>query len=607
MRKNLLKILMVILSISIVLGCVAGCGGAKPSITLAENAMSMVVYEDFTLTYEVKNYEGDVEWASSDDSVVSVLDGVLTAKKVGTATITASITNSSASCVVTVSESDYAPDLIVGTASQINLLPNGTYNFSPRVTYKGSNVQATFEYESNDTAVATVSSNGQVVAVDDGDAVITITANFKGTEIIETVTVVVRSTINSIITSNDEPVNDSVSLEIEGDIVLDVSTLVNGVANDQVEVEWSTEDDSITITQTANSVEITGVGVGTATLKATFTKGMVSVEREIAVSILKKTVNNSAEIFIDKGAVVSNVCTVVLPAEVNVNEIESVLVGEVEKQVVATSQSTNSIQFDVSEFATGEVTLKFETSTRSYTFINTTIADMVIKTKADLTAFGQAMLNKTTDGKYYVLGANIDYENGKWAAGWPDAAGDASRFGGTLDGRGYKISNFNTRRGLVYATFTGSVIKNLIIDSPIVGSAQGGVICLNNYGTIENCAIITKITKGEKVVNFAAIARHNGNTGVIKNCVAVITEYNVYDEHIDRSAIAFTNDGSVADCYSISASSYFKYLYASETAGVYFSAQSFLESVTELPEENGWNKYWSISSTQLTFNGMKIA
>lgn len=80
-------------------------GNAVTGVKLSYNAKTLEVGDTLKLTASVSpaNANQSVTWSSSDSSVVSVSNGQLTAKKVGTATVTARANNGvSASCSVTV-------------------------------------------------------------------------------------------------------------------------------------------------------------------------------------------------------------------------------------------------------------------------------------------------------------------------------------------------------------------------------------------------------------------------------------------------------------------------------------------------------------------------
>ena len=75
------------------------------SVTLNKTTASLKAGETVTLTATVKPDDATdrtVTWSTSDASVATVSDGVVTAKKVGSATITAKAGDKTATCTVTV-------------------------------------------------------------------------------------------------------------------------------------------------------------------------------------------------------------------------------------------------------------------------------------------------------------------------------------------------------------------------------------------------------------------------------------------------------------------------------------------------------------------------
>lgn len=124
-------------------------------------------------------------WKSSNNSIASVNSkGVVSAKKAGTVTITATAKDGSkkkASCKVTVKKtSKPASDkrvskIIVSSKKSVNI--NGTLQL--KVSVQPSGLSKTFTWKSNNTKIATVSSTGLVKGVSAGTVKITVTTNDK--------------------------------------------------------------------------------------------------------------------------------------------------------------------------------------------------------------------------------------------------------------------------------------------------------------------------------------------------------------------------------------------------------------------------------------------
>ncbi|MDE7476796.1 MAG: Ig-like domain-containing protein, partial [Lachnospiraceae bacterium] len=126
----------------------------------------------YTLDYVVNGRKNSVKWISSDKKVATVSKGKVTAKKEGTATITAEANGVSNKVIVNVQK--FAPSISLNQ-SEYTLYTTGSGN---KVTLKasidGDNKKA--EWKSDAPDVATVT-NGKVTAVKKGQALISATAN----------------------------------------------------------------------------------------------------------------------------------------------------------------------------------------------------------------------------------------------------------------------------------------------------------------------------------------------------------------------------------------------------------------------------------------------
>ena len=143
---------------------------AVKSVTLSLKKTTLGVKEKFTLKATVKPSNATnrkVKWTTSKSSVATVNSkGVVTAKKKGTAKITATADGKKAACTITVKAAPSKVSLnarkATGKTYQIKAkLPKNTASY--KMTYSTSNKK-----------VATVSSSGKVKGLKKGTAVITV-------------------------------------------------------------------------------------------------------------------------------------------------------------------------------------------------------------------------------------------------------------------------------------------------------------------------------------------------------------------------------------------------------------------------------------------------
>ena len=240
--------------------CFITVGVGIDSVALSESSIAIDKGESFTLTadYLPDNATvSDIIWESSDESIATVADGVVTAtNKSGKATVRATAADNGeafAECEVTVIEPVSSIDLnktemrlLIGNKEALTaiILPaNATY---PEVSFKSS-----------DEAVATVDENGQVTAVAPGTANIICTSTSTGLTVICTVVV-------------PKPV-ESFSLSF-------ASMSLSKGASGKVEVEAAPADhdekftfvssDTNILTVERDSGVVRGVGSGKATVTA---------------------------------------------------------------------------------------------------------------------------------------------------------------------------------------------------------------------------------------------------------------------------------------------------------------------------------------------------
>lgn len=143
------------------------------SITLNKNAMELEVGETGQLTASVVTFDNTnktVSWTSSDSTVASVSGGKVTAKKAGTAVITAKLAanpNKSVTCAVIVKN----PTAKITVPETLNVKVGQSANLNATIAQSANK---TLLYVSDNTKVAAVDTKGNVVGVKAGTAMITV-------------------------------------------------------------------------------------------------------------------------------------------------------------------------------------------------------------------------------------------------------------------------------------------------------------------------------------------------------------------------------------------------------------------------------------------------
>ncbi|WP_108245522.1 Ig-like domain-containing protein [Muricauda brasiliensis] len=148
------------------------------SIALNEEAVTLYPYPKYTAMLEVTTDIGEntVAWSSSDETIATVdTDGVVTALKIGEATITANAGGAEAICTVSVVDGPVTKleldkegmELIVGDIGELSI-------FALEADVEETSTPV---WSSDNTDVATVDQEGNVTAVAEGQATITVTVD----------------------------------------------------------------------------------------------------------------------------------------------------------------------------------------------------------------------------------------------------------------------------------------------------------------------------------------------------------------------------------------------------------------------------------------------
>ena len=224
------------------------------SVTLDQTNASLRVGETVTLTATVKPddaTDNSVTWSTSDASVATVDNGVVTAKKVGSATITAKVSDKSATCSISV-----VPTPVTSvTLNKANASLKVGETISLTATVKPDDAtDKTVTWETSEASVATIT-DGVVTAIKLGSATITAKAGDKSAVCAITVipTPVTSVTLNQ----------PSASLKV-GETVTLTATVKPDDATDKT-VTWTTSDASVA---TVDNGMVIAKKVGSATITA---------------------------------------------------------------------------------------------------------------------------------------------------------------------------------------------------------------------------------------------------------------------------------------------------------------------------------------------------
>lgn len=211
----------------------------------------------------------DVEWRSLDNSVATVVSGVVTPVGLGTTSIIARTVdgNYEAACTVTVGNVPVAVTGVSLNYTELTLKIGNTFSLIPFVAPANA-TDTNVSWGSGNMAVATVDSMGQVTAKANGTALITVTADGAKTE---TCTVTVETPVSGVSLSKSLIENVAVG---DADQALTATVLPDPAATNK-KVVWSSSDTNVvTFDETAPGTGmIHFVGKGSANITATTEDG----------------------------------------------------------------------------------------------------------------------------------------------------------------------------------------------------------------------------------------------------------------------------------------------------------------------------------------------
>ena len=235
------------------------------------------------------------DWASSDNTVVVVEDGKVTAVGAGEATVTVSIGDEKASCKVSVPKSPM--EKIAFKEKEVDVLKNGTKQLNLEITPANTTDDREVTYTSSDEEVAKVSSTGVVTGVAPGSVVITATIGEFTAQCEVTVSVVPLEKIT--LAKRTVSVKKGSTTSISRTLL--PSDQTDGTAASAF--DWKSADSAIaTFTGSSNGGRIKGIATGNTTV--TVASKYREVSAECLVSVIDGTVVSTKEIAFEEDSIV---------------------------------------------------------------------------------------------------------------------------------------------------------------------------------------------------------------------------------------------------------------------------------------------------------------
>ncbi len=183
--KRILVILLGIIICFTIFGC-----AEQPSLSIGAYPENMNMYEEYQMEINSTGIDlSNILWTSSDTSVVTVKDGLITAVGSGTAIVTAIYKDFTHSGEIYVARNKVA-HVLVASKESLTLSVGDEEKVTVSLKESGSVVDdANIVYESSDSEIVSVDQEGNVKALKRGNVIVSAYVCYKGHELVKDIPV----------------------------------------------------------------------------------------------------------------------------------------------------------------------------------------------------------------------------------------------------------------------------------------------------------------------------------------------------------------------------------------------------------------------------------
>lgn len=562
--------------------CLALCAAcAKPALKLDKTELQLTVGQTATITADT---DEKVEWSSSDEKIVTVKDGTVTAVAAGKATVTAKAGDAVGKCEVTVKASTEGLSVAVSKTS-IDMKIGEETTVVATATQGGSVVQASITWSSENEAVATVA-NGKITAVAAGETRIAVKAAFGGKEATSYISVKVK--LDAEIELSSEKFNLSVLKLCDEDVQTasaDAKLFYKDEEQSDITFAYVSDDENVFTVSEDGLISAVGAGKATLTVKAQFMESEITAECEVEV-----VTTNNVEFEADFG----DYDTAMLNKAVGEYDLTQQITASVtpydeslKVEWVSSNDKIASVEYDglnatieAEEGCLGGeaiISLYVENIEVGYVVIGVYFP---VSSEEDIVAINNSdqaltcwylMTNDIRLENVYEYSLVTKNEDEKWS----------KTFSGVFDGNGYTISNF--RMGEVDAGTKGNgtwnmgiigyntgTVRNLRVETESYSWGTGtvftnslrtasGAVVAYNEGIVENCMAVVKLTNTENPNRASGgIVGTMGLKGILRNCYVevngistIIPNHEATKNNKGGAFLGTFYDGTLENCWGL--------------------------------------------------------